>query len=63
MNCGAIFKCSKCKASHPYKLYAVAQLSQGHDVIFSGCACGSATTLTPAKYRRDRAKHKARKTP
>ena len=49
------FRCSGCRKTHKYNLYAVTQLSQGHTLDFT-CECGKATALTPSKYRKARDK-------
>lgn len=57
------FQCSGCHKTHQYGLYAVAQLSQGHALTFTGCECGKGTTLTPATYRKAQEKmREARRT-
>ena len=40
------FFCEKCKRLHMMSAYAVAQLTMGHELIFS-CPCGEKITLEP----------------
>lgn len=41
------FFCKKCKSVHTMSSYAVAQLTMGHELIFT-CPCDAKITLKPS---------------
>jgi DNA-directed RNA polymerase subunit RPC12/RpoP len=45
------FVCPSCRAKHDYNIYALAQLAQGHELIFF-CDCGEKLLLKRRSVRR-----------
>lgn len=45
------FKCPACKKIHNYSIYALAQLAQGHELIFT-CDCGEKLYLKRRSVKR-----------
>lgn len=56
MNDNWTFRC-KCKKEIPYAAYAVAQITMGHDLVFThrtdDGGCGATVELTRARMKKD----------